>query len=457
MENQRRWWLFNLLLGLFVVLAPTVWAQGGQETVRITFTEVPGGGEDSIREALAELAGVEVRPSSWFNQQVRARAFQPDGIADRPSDLVWVLRGGNISILMDFAFEGENEYVVRLITPEEGRATHQFIIDRGDEGPTRGGLRLLVAEMERYLRAATLAPVAEPTTEGPTGGGASTPIDEAQGQQAPSALTATNLPPEDPEAMRQRAAAERRALAERLSSDFLWARLNFRLFNRNFTAAGEDAVSSFSSAPFPGFELDIEAFPFVLSNPDMIAPGVYVTYNHGFDGLTLIDETQDPAVEQRLGVNNLALEGGMIYRLDSPLDESMRQLRFKIGARYEAFSIAENPLLNPTSMMSMVVGTRLVLPIDVVDRFAVTAAVDIVPFSSFMNGAAFYGGNSFSYGFGSEMGFVFEMVDSFFMSAGYTFRVLRSNFDGESEDGTFVNTEVYEMNQGLRAGIVYQY
>lgn len=437
MENRKRWWLFGWTFCLFFVFAST----GSAETetkLRVTLTEIPGGGGDQVGMAINEIEGVESFPTEWFYQQVRGRAFQPDGIADRPSDLVWVMRGGNVAILLDFQEDGEDEYLVRLITPEEGLPVKEFHVDRGESGPTRGAVRLVVAEMERFIGVTVVA--SEPREE--------VVVDERTAREAEA---------EDPEVVRQRAAEERAARAAELSSDWLWARAHFRLFQRNFTAAGANAVSTFNSAAFPGLELDVEAFPFVLGNPDMIEPGVYVTYNHGFDGLVLRNEAVDPPVEESLTVHNLSIEGGMIYRLDSPLEESMRQLRFKIGGRFESFSVPENPVLRSTSLVSMVVGTRLVLPVGLVDRFAVTAAVDVVPFATFMNGAEHYGENSYTYGFGSEMGFVFEVMDNLFLSSGYTFRVLRSNFEGEGEEGIFLNSEVFEMNQGLRAGIVYQY
>lgn len=443
MENQSRYWWFGIVVMVVTLMAQTVWAD--DEKVRIALVEIPGGGSDRVLEAVNGIEGVEAMPPSWFVQQVRGRAFQPDGIADRPGDLVWVLRGGNVSILMDFRPDGE-EYLVRLITPEEGLPVHQFHIDRGDEGPSRGGVRLVVAELERYLGVTVVASEPPPQQE-------VTPQTERAQREAQA---------EDPEEIRRRAAEERSALAERLSSDFLWVRLHGRMFHRNFTAAGVNAVSSFNSAAFFGFELDVEAFPFVLGNPDMVEPGVYLTYNHGFDGLLLTDISQDPPTEERRSINNISVEGGMIYRLDSPLEDSMRQLRFKIGGRYETFSIGERILSNDlvltnTAFVSLVIGTRLVLPVELLEGFAVTAAVDLVPFSTFTTDAEVYGTNSFTYGFGSEMGFVFRVSDALFLSAGYTFRILRSNFEGEGLDGIFGNSEVYEMNQGLRAGIVYQY
>ena len=437
MEIQKRWWFFGWVLCLVMVVASTAGAEEEAKT-RVTLTQIPGGGADQVGMAINEIEGVEAFPTEWFEQQVRGRAFQPEGITNRPTDLVWVMRGSNIAVLIDFQEDGEEEYLVRLITAAEGQPVGQFHVDRGEAGPTRGAIRLVVAELERFLGVTVVASDPPPVVE----------VDERTAREAESI---------DPEEVRRLAAEERAARAARLSQDWLWARAHFRFFQRNFTAAGANAVSTFNSAGFPGFELDIEAFPFVLGNPDMVEPGVYITYNHGFDGLRLVNQSAEPPVEELLTVHNFSVEGGMIYRLDSPLEEGMQQLRFKIGGRYEGFSIPENPVLRATSMISLVVGTRLVLPVGLIDRFAVTAAVDVVPFSSFSTGAEFFGQNSFSYGFGSEMGFVYEVMDNLFLSAGYTFRVVRSNFTGEGEEGIFLDSEVFEMNQGLRAGIVYQY
>ena len=430
----KRLWLSGLMVAAITLMASTAMAS---DLIRVTMAEVPGGGTDAVKQTLQEIEELEVHPSDWFYQQVRGRAFQPAGVTNRSSDMMWVMRGSSIDIVVDFVTEDEDEYLVRLLTRAEGLPEHEFHVDRGEDGPTRGALRLLRTEVERFIGA---GPAPPPVVE----------VDE-------DSREAREAQAEDPDVVRQRRAEEEAALAQRLQRDWLWARLNFRLFRKDFVVDGRNAVYSWTSGSFPGFELDIEAFPFSLTNSDMMEAGVYVTYNHGFDGLTIIDESADPPEQLSLTVNNFSIEGGAIYRLDSPLDENNRQLRFKVGARYEAFSIPENPVYVSTGIVSLVLGTRLVLPVDLVgDEFAVTAAVDVVPFAAFGAGGETFGQTSFSYGFGSELGFVYEVANNFFLSAGYGFRLVRSSFTGDGE-GQFTDSDAFDLNQGLRAGVVYQY
>lgn len=436
-RGSGRWGVGLFVVSLLVLMSSLAFAQGTEKPPRVTLAELPGGGTEQVLETLGEIESIELMEPEWFYQQIRGRAFQIYGITDRPGDLKWVMRGSNIDLVIDFKIDGESEYLVRIITSEEGMAEEEFAIDRDEEGPTRGGLRLLRGELERFL-------------------GLSVTAEELRAAQA--AMPTEEVAPEDPEEMRQRAAREREALAERLTRDWLWARAHFRYFQRDLSVAGENAVYTFGSGGFAGFEIDLEAFPFVLANPDMIEPGIYFTYNHGFDGMRLIDETGDEPVEMGLSINNLSVEGGLIYRLDSPLEESIRQLRFKLGARYEAFSITENPVLPGTSLVSVVLGTRLALPVPLIhEGFAVTAAVDIVPFAAFNDGAELFGKTSYSYGFGSELGIIYEVIDHFFLSAGYAFRLARTNFEGAGSSEGFVDSTGFELNQGLRAGVIYQY
>ncbi len=410
-------------------------AQGDAEYL-VTMSTVPGGGEDRLIAELSEIPEIDLRESDWFYAQVRQRAFTSAGIGDRESDVMWVMRGSDIDIVIYMTSEGMDEIRVRFLTPAEGLAEHEFYVDRGDEGPTRGAVRLIRAELERFI-----------------GSGQTTVIVERPPEDEEEVTV-------DPREERERAIAAETARAERLQRDWLWARAHFRMFRKDFGLAGAAPELSFQTGFMAGFELDVEAFPFVLGDPDMVEPGVYVTYNHGFDGLNIIDEGQDPPVQTSVSVNLVSIEGGLIYRLDSPLDEDQhrnRQLRFKLGARYDTYNIGENPVRPTTATASLVLGTRLVLPIPLIgEEFGITAAVDVVPVAGFVDGAAVFGGGSTNFGFGSELGMVYEVMDKLFMSAGYSFRVMRSVFSGEGEAGV-ENASVFAMTQGLRAGVVYQY
>lgn len=458
-----------------MLLASVATAQGrgdDDEATRVTLTEIPGGGTARLIMELRDISGLDVRDADWFANQVRGRAFRIDGIAERSSDMMWVMRGGSIAVVIHLVEYDAEEYRVQFITAESGTPEHQFPIDRSEEGLNRTGARMIRAELERFLGIGG-APVAQqapqPQESQPAEVQAETPQAEpGSGQQAqpqPQAETPRaraevapveeELDPADPEAMRRRAAAEEQALLDALSRNWLWVRGYGRMFRKDFMVAGESAIFSYKSASFPGFELDVEAFPFGRTNPEMVAAGFYVNYSHGFDGLNIVTEDETGVSEQTVSLQSMVLEGGAIYRLDSPLDNSNRQLRFKLGARYDSFSATENPILPSTSVISLVVGTRLVLPV-IVEEFAVTAGVDVAPVSVFRNGAEVFGTDSFSYGFGTELGFVYEFMDNLFMSGSYGFRITRSDFTGQGES-EFAESDAFDMNQGLKVGVVYQY
>jgi hypothetical protein len=430
-QRVSRWWSVGVV-ALGCLVSSMAFAD---EVHVVTLTAIPGGGEEQVIAALQEIEELDVRDSAWFYQQVRGRAFSPQGVGDRASDVMWVMRGSNIDIVIHFREESDDELLVRFLTAEEGLPAHEFHVDRGEEGPTRGGIRLIRGEMERYIGVGQPEVIYQ------------APIDESE-------------IPVDPAVARERALAAEAARAERLQRDWLWARAHIRMFRKDFAVAGAAPSLSFTTGFFPGLEIDIEAFPFVLGNADMVEPGVYLTYNHGFDGLRLIDESHSPPQETILRVNILSVEGGLIYRLDSPLDENQhrnRQLRFKLGGRYETYAIPENPVRPATSLVSLVVGTRLVLPIPLIgEEFGITAAVDIIPVAGFVDGATVFGGASANFGFGSELGVVYEVVNKLFLSAGYSFRMMRSIFSGVGTSG-LEDASLFDLNQGLRAGVVYQY
>lgn len=454
-----------------MLLASVATAQGrgdDEEATRVTLTEVPGGGTARLIMELRDIGGIDVRDADWFANQVRGRAFRIEGITDRSSDMMWVMRGGSIAVVIHLVEYDAQEYRVQFITAESGTPEHQFPIDRGEEGLNRTGARMIRAELERFLGIGG-APVAQPApqqTQQPSepvaqpaetqpGERAQTPPTESAPAQAEVAPIEDDLDPSDPEAMRRRAAAEEQALLDVLSRNWLWVRGYGRMFRKDFMVAGESAIFSYKSASFPGFELDVEAFPFGRTNPEMVAAGIYVNYSHGFDGLNIVTEDETGVSEQAVSLQSMVIEGGAIYRLDSPLDNSNRQLRFKLGARYDGFSATENPILPSTSVISLVVGTRLVLPV-IVEEFAVTAGVDVAPVSVFSKGGEVFGTDSFSYGFGTELGFVYEFLDNLFMSASYGFRITRSDFTGQGES-EFAESDAFDMNQGLKVGVVYQY
>lgn len=445
------WLVFGMVLLAFSLGGTTAWADDDEapEPFRIVVLEAPGGGTEVVEEAIEDIPNLELRSYEWFGEQVEARAFNIDDVVDTPSDLVWVMDGSDIDLVIDIKEASEQDYQIRFIVADGAETEREFLADRGQDGQMRrGGAALIRFELEDFLQV-------RPTFSAPE------PEASDDDEDDEDARPERAIDESDPGAMRQRAAQDREDLKERLSRDWIWVRGHGRWFQKDFNVAARDAVFTYRSGGFFGFELDAEVFPFGMNNPDMTETGFYLNYNHGFYSLVETDEEGEEL--QELSVNNLSLEGGALYRLDSPLDDSNRQLRFKIGARYDAFSISDNASIPSTALVSFVLGTRLALPV-FFDGFAVTASVDISPAALFLEGGQFFGADSFTYGFGSELGILYEVFDNGFLSAGYTFRLLRTDFTGDgetlgAEDNSvvFSESDAFDLNQGLRAGFVYQY
>ncbi len=428
-------------------IAATAVADDEKTPFRVVVIEAPGGGTEVVEAAIEDIPNLEVRSYDWFVEQVQARAFNINRVVDTPSDLVWVMDGSKIDLVIDIKEESAEDFQIRFIVADGAQTEREFLADRGHDGAMRrGGAALVRFELEDHLqvRPELLAPAPEVDEE---------PEEDVRPERA--------VDEADPEAMRRRAAQDREDLKERLSRDWIWLRAHGRWFQKDFSVAARDAVFTYRSGGFFGFELDAEIFPFGMNNPDMTEAGFYATYNHGFYGL--VETNEEGEALQEMSVNNLTIEGGALYRLDSPLEESNRQLRFKIGARYDVFSITDNVSIPSTALVSFILGTRLVLPV-FLDEFAVTASLDIAPGALFIEGAQFFGRESFTYGFGSELGILYEVFDNGFLSAGYSFRLLRTDFSGDGEPlggednpVVFSESEAFDLNQGLRAGFVYQY
>lgn len=452
-------WLGTWLVAMVTLMAMPAAADDAGQSLRVVVAEVSDGSERVVEEHLDEMAGLEFRSFDWFADEVQARAFNIDGILDNPDDLSWVMDGSDIDLIIDIVEEDEQDYRIRFITADDAEAEHEFLADRGHEGAIRrGGATVIRVELETFLgrdadRWASAVAAADDTDDGGSDDKKETDDDE---DVAPVDLS-------DPQAMRAAAAADDEELQKLLSRDWLWLRAHLRMFQKDVSVAAENAVFTHSSGGFFGFELDVEAFPFGQNNPELMETGFYATYNHGFYGMTVTEGAEDEEPESvDVSVNNLTIEGGALYRLDSPLEDSHRQLRFKLGGRYDSYSLTENPAVPSMSMISLVLGTRLVLPVGV-EEFAVTAGLDVSPVAFFGAGADIFGADSFSYGFGSELGFIYEVMDNGFLSAGYSFRLMRSDFSDagdpidEDSDLVFTDSEVFDLNHGMRAGFVYQY
>lgn len=449
-------WIVATLVAAAVVLSGSSAFADDDDLLRVVVVDIPDGDNRIVADELSHIEGLELMPYDDFIDEVQSRAFNPDTILDNSSDLSWVMDGSNIGLIINFEVEDDQAYRVDFITEEDASSEHDFLADRNAEGAVvRGGAAIIRLELEQFLGERPQI-VAEALAQ-------ADPAQQDDVDDDDDDADAVDPGSLDPEAMRQAAAEDEEAMREMLSRDWLWLRAHGRLFQKDFSAAAREAVYTHKSGGFPGYELEVEAFPLGMNNPDMADTGFYASLNHGLYGLTIVDETGDEPEEQDASVNNLTLEAGAVYRLDSPLDQDNRQLRFRIGGRYEAFSVEDNPEVPSTAVASLVLGTRLVLPL-LTDELALTAGADIAPLAFFTTGEELFGEQSFSYGFGAELGAIYEVMDGGFLSGGYTFRMMRSDFDGagepfghEAHPVSFEDSEVFDLNQGLRLGFIYQY
>ncbi len=440
-------------LGAVMVSTPAVASEEDGESLRVVIAKVSDGSDQVIEQALRDLEGLEFRSYDWFVDQARSRALNPEGILTNPSDLMWAMDGGAIGLIIDIVEEDDQDYRVRFITDEEAVAEHEFLADRGHDGAIRrGGATVIKVELERFLG----RDADRWTAAMAAGREDSQPAEEDEESTQEVDLS-------DPQAMRDAAAADDEELLQILSRDWLWLRAHLRIFNKDVSVAAENAVFTHNSGQFFGYELDVEAFPFGQSNPELMEAGFYATFSHGFYDMTVTDVSNgDDPQSVAVSVTNLTVEGGALYRLDTPLEDSNRQVRFKLGGRYDSYSLTENPAVPNMSMISLVLGTRLVMPV-ATEEFAVTAGLDISPLAFFGAGSDIFGADSFSFGFGSELGVLVEVMDNGFLSAGYSFRLMRSDFSDagepihEGSELVFSDSEVFDLNHGLRAGFVYQY
>jgi hypothetical protein len=421
----------GVLFAMAALVLASTQAVASEPGVRVVLTEVAQGGTDLVTAELSKIEGIDLRDYAWFGNQVRGRGFIVNGIVERPSDLRWVMGGSNIDWIVDIVLSGDGaSYEARFISRETAAPTRTVVLDRGDRGLTPAGAQLVRFEFEKVLG------IGQPAADSASG-------------------NAPQVESLEPEEVRQRAAAERAAIAERLQRDWMWIRAHGRLLRKDFFVTGQNALFSYASGAFPGLDLEVEAFPFVLSNPEMASAGVYVNYVHGFDSLTLIVTGDSGTEAVPVSLGQLNLEGGLIYRLDSPLDETINQLRFRLGLRYEAFMASENPLIPSTGLVAIALGTRLLVPL-FVDGFAVAANLDIMPLAFFGKGRELFGSSSFSYGFGTELGMHYAVMPELSLSFAYGFRLIRTDFSGPGA-GDFADSDAFDLFQGLKAGIVYRY
>lgn len=432
--------LLATMLVLTAVFSTDVAAQPQPKPVRIVVLEVPGGGSDRLFSEIQSIDNLDVRDITWFMNQVKGRGFRADTIFEKPSDLRWVMSGSDINFMLRVVLnEDETGYIAHFIEAESGQPRRSVPVDMSESGLSAAGAAFLKLETERITGVVSVANQSEKSE--------SVVIldDEAE------------VPADEPEVVLAKAAKAKQAVRDRLQRDWLWLRGGFRLIGKDVLVASASETYSYASGMMPGFELDVEAYPLSLSNPEMASAGLYLNYYQGFETVQVLLENDDIL---SLPINHLGIEGGAIYRLDSPLDGenslTSRQVRLKLGARYTASLVGENDVIPSTSVVSIVVGARLVFPVGM-PGLAMWANADLVPIAFAGSQAQLYGQTSHSYGFGTELGFLYEFYPKLGAAVGYGFQMIRTGYTGAGLLDGFEDSLAFELVQGMRISLVYQY
>ncbi len=428
------------LLVLTAVFSTNVAAQSQPASVRIVVLEVPVGGTERLINALQSIENLDVRDTTWFMNQVKGRGFRADTILEKPADLRWVMSGSDIHCMLRVVLdEDETAYIAHFIEAETGQPRRSIPVDMSEAGLSAAGAAFLKLEAERVTGTGNVVARSDATESVAL-------LDED-----------VEVDADDPEVVRANAAKAKQAIRDRLQRDWLWLRGGFRLMGKDVLVASASETYSYASSLMPGFELDVEAYPLSLSNPEMAAAGLYVNYYQGIDGIQLELDNGDILT---LPINHIGIEGGAIYRIDSALEGTSsltsKQIRLKVGARYSASLVGENEFIPATSVVSIVVGARLVFPVGM-PGLAIWVNADLVPIAFAGSQAQLYGQASHSYGFGTELGFLYEFYPALGAAVGYGFQTIRTGYTGAGIQDGFEDSLGFELVQGMRISLVYQY
>ncbi len=432
--------LLATLLVLTTVFPTNVEAQQQPKPVRIVVLDVPEGGTERLFSELQSIDNLDVRDFTWFMSQVKGRGFRADTILDKPSDLRWVMSGSDINFMLRVVLnEEENGYIAHFIEAESGTPRRSVPVDLSESGLSAAGAAFLKLETERITGAVSVG----------------NKSDKAEGVALLD--EEVEISADDPEVVRAQAAGAKKAVLDRLKRDWLWLRGGFRLIGKDVLVASSSKTYLYASGMMPGLELDVEAYPLSLSNPDMASAGMYLNYYHGFETIEIPLVNGDILT---LPINHFGIEGGAIYRMDSPLEGktslTSKQVRLKLGARYTALAVGENEEIPSSSVVSIVLGARLVFPAGM-PGLAIWVNADLVPVAFAGSQAQLYGQASHSYGFGTELGLLYEFYPGLGAAVGYGFQAIRTGYTGEGILDGFEDSLAFELVQGMRISLVYQY
>lgn len=409
----------------------------------IAVLDVPGGGTEDLVAAISEIDNVEVQGQTWFLEQIKSGAFKAKGIMSRPEDIKWLMDGAKITYILYLApgEDATSPYTARLVGAEAGKPVHDFEVERtADKGVTKPSAKIAAIEIDKYIESQKPRDLEA----------------EAAAAAAKKKAEAERAAAEDPNEVKKKVAAEKKKALDAFSRD--WLSLNLRGIGvrRDFHVTGaNEAVSAYSSAFYPGFALDIAAFPMGMSTPEYAGIGFYADFMMGFDSVIIADGAGN---EQNISITQLELEGGVLYRLGDPLQlrsSDAARVDLSIGVHHSNYAATPNIRLPSLSHTSFVVGSRVSRKM-FSDSFKLRAGVNISPIGIFGTGVELFGESAYTYGVGGSLGGEVTATDDIGITFGYKFHLQRTNFTGEGELG-FTDATAFELVQDLSAGIAYTY
>ncbi len=435
-----------VLCAAVLAIAPrTAHAQDAPpKTTRVALLSVPGGGTKKLTDAIGSIDHVEVKGQGWFLDQIKSRGFQAKGIMKRSDDIKWLMKGAKISYIVYLIAKSDTAYEARVVGPKTGKVVHTFSIDRTPEGLSDAGARMAKHDFAQFLDK-QLHPV--------------DPAAEKRKREKEKARLAKLKREKDPNEVKKKAASAKNAAKQAYSKDWLMVTVGASGLRRDLhVASGVDtnqAVLAYTSAFYPGIDLGVEMFPIGMSNPDYASVGFFADYTHGFDSVTVqnSDNTKD-----NVSITHMDLRAGVMYQLGDALKlKTSKEAHFdlKVGVRYTGFSAVDNVALPSTSHTSLLIGARVTRQA-FSNNFKVRAGVQIEPIGVYGTGATLFGESAHTYGFGGNLGGMFNATDNIGFTLGYSFELERTVFTGTGQ-ADFVDANAFELVQGFNGGLFYQY
>ncbi|MGM0555369.1 MAG: hypothetical protein ACQEVA_03225 [Myxococcota bacterium] len=438
-------WIGLLALLLLSFVAPgTATAQDDESAgpTRVAVLDVPGGGTEPLLEKLGSISDLEILRQEWFIKQIQNRGFDAKGIMRRPKDLKWVMDGGDLDYVLFLAPVSEQSYEARIVG-KDGEVVKKLSADRTPDGLSESGADLIRREFQDFLDAN------KPKVQ---------KLGNAGGQQDQQAKTDEDEDL-DPNELKARASTEKDATSKALSTNWLWATGSARFMQRGFNVVGSNEETlSYKSGFYAGAHVNVEAYPFGMTNADFQAVGLYADFRYGGDSVSVLQEN-DATEPVPMNISHLEFAAGVSLRGENPArdmdSDPDPHTRLNIGIRTVSMNLDPNVQLPSISHFHLTVGGKLDYPF-LTDGLYASVGAEVTPVGFLQNGEELFGETSSSFGMSGELGLLYKFSDSIGISTMYDARLFRTVFEGEGT-ANFQNANALELVQGFSAGLQYHY